>query len=265
MLKLKDKVAIVTGAASPRGMGYATALKFAQAGADVVITDLALEVERLNAAVAAIQAQGVQSMAMVVDVTDEKQIQNCVQQVVDKFGGIDILFNNAGVGHIQPFEETDLTVFDRNYQVNLRGTVAFMQAVIPSMKQRGGGVIINNASIGGLYATPHFSAYEASKFGVVGLSKSVALELGASGIRVNTICPGQIDTEMGDLIPAYFAGQQGCSTEEMRAQMADEVALKTWASPEQVASVVAFLASDESSYITGVALPVAGGFPKSLA
>jgi NAD(P)-dependent dehydrogenase (short-subunit alcohol dehydrogenase family) len=265
MLKLKDKVAIVTGAASPRGIGYAAAQKFARAGADVVITDLASEVERLNAAVSNIQAQGMQSMVMAVDVTDEKQIQSGVQQVVEEFGGIDILFNNAGVGHIQPFEETDLTVFDRNYRVNLRGTVAFMQAVIPSMKQRGGGVIINNASIGGLYATPHFSAYEASKFGVVGLTKSVALELGVAGIRVNAICPGQIDTEMGDLIPAYFSEQEGCSIEEMRAMMANEVALKTWASPDQVASVVVFLASDEASYITGVALPVAGGFPKSLA
>jgi NAD(P)-dependent dehydrogenase (short-subunit alcohol dehydrogenase family) len=265
MLKLEDKVAIITGAASPRGMGYATAQKFAQAGAVVVITDLAAEVERLNKAVGNIQAQDLPSMAMAVDVTDEKQIQNCVQQVVDKFGGIDILFNNAGVGHIQPFEKTDLTVFDRNYQVNLRGTVAFMQAVIPSMKQRGGGVIINNASIGGLYATANFSAYEASKFGVVGLTKAVALELGASKIRVNAICPGQIDTEMGDLLSIYFSEQEGRSIEEMRTMMADEIALKTWASPDQVASVVVFLASDEANYITGVALPVAGGFPKSLA
>ncbi len=265
MLKLKDKVAIVTGAASSRGMGYATALKFAEEGANVVVTDLASDLERLEKTAATIQRERVKSMAIAVDVTDEKQIEHCVRQVVDTFGGIDILFNNAGVGHIQPFEETDLSVFDRNYRVNLRGTIAFMQAVIPSMKQRGGGVIINNASIGGLYATPLFSAYEASKFGVVGLTKSVALELGISGIRVNAICPGQIDTEMGDLIPAYFAEQQGCSTEEMRVQMADDVALKAWASPEQVASVVAFLASDESSYITGVALPIAGGFPKSLA
>jgi NAD(P)-dependent dehydrogenase (short-subunit alcohol dehydrogenase family) len=265
MLKLKDKVAIVTGAASPRGMGYATALKFAEEGANVVVTDLASNLERLEKTAATLQSERIESMAIAVDVTDEKQIEHCVRQVADTLGGIDILFNNAGIGHIQPFEETDLSIFDRIYQINLRGTVAFMQAVIPSMKQSGGGVIINNASIGGLYATPLFSAYEASKFGVVGLTKSVALELGTSGIRVNAICPGQIDTEMGDLIPAYFAGQQGCSTEEMRAQMADEVALRTWASPEQVASVVAFLASEESSYITGVALPVAGGFPKSLA
>lgn len=265
MRKLKDKVAIVTGAASPRGMGCAAALKFAEEGANVVVTDLASDLQRLEKAAATIQREGVKSMAIVVDVTDEKQIERCVRQVVDTLGGIDILFNNAGIGHIQPFEETDLSVFDRNYQVNLRGTAAFMQAVIPSMKQRGGGVIINNASIGGLYATPHFSAYEASKFGVVGLTKSVALELGVSGIRVNAICPGQIDTEMGDLIPAYFAQMEGCSVEDMRAQMADEVALKNWASPEQVASVVAFLAGDEASYITGVALPVAGGFPKSLA
>ena len=263
-MKLEGKVAIVTGAASPRGMGYETALKFAQAGANVVVTDLEAAVERLKAAADKIQAQGVQSKAIAVDVTDEKQIEFCVQRTVEMFGGIDILFNNAGIGQIQPFEETDLNVFDRNYQVNLRGTVAFMQAVIPSMKQRGGGAIINNASIGGLYATPLFSAYEASKFGVVGLTMSVALELGASGIRVNAVCPGQIDTEMGDLMPAYFAEKEGYSVEEMRAMMADEVALKTWASPEQVASVVAFLASDDASYITGVALPVAGGFPKSL-
>lgn len=265
MLKLKDKVAIVTGAASPRGMGYATALKFAEEGANVVVADLASDLERLEKTAATIQRERVKSMAIAVDVTDEKQIEHCVRQVVDTFGGIDILFNNAGIGHIQPFEETDLSIFDRNYQINLRGTVAFMQAVIPSMKQRGGGVIINNASIGGLYATPLFSAYEASKFGVIGLTKSVALELGISGIRVNAICPGQIDTEMGDLIPAYFAKQEGCSVEDMRAMMAGEVALKNWASPDQVAGVVVFLASDDADYITGVALPVAGGFPKSLA
>jgi NAD(P)-dependent dehydrogenase (short-subunit alcohol dehydrogenase family) len=264
-MKLKDKVAIVTGAGSHRGMGYATAMCFAKAGANVVITDLEVELERLNVTAEKIKSKGVQSMVMAVDVTDEKQIENCVQQVVKRFGGVDILFNNAGIAQICLFEDTDLSVFDRNYQINLRGTVAFMQAVIPSMKQRGGGVIINNASIGGLYATAQFSAYEASKFAVVGLTKSVALELGASGIRVNAICPGQIDTEMGDQIPAYFAQQEGCSVDEMRKAMTDDVALKSWASPDQVATVVTFLASDDADYITGVALPVAGGFPKMLA
>jgi NAD(P)-dependent dehydrogenase (short-subunit alcohol dehydrogenase family) len=203
-------------------------------------------------------------MTIAVDVTNEKQINSCVNQTIKNFGGIDILFNNAGIGHICPFEETDLTVFDQNYQVNLRGTIAFMQAVIPAMKQRGGGVIVNNASIGGLNADPLLSAYDASKFGVVGLTKSVALELDAAGIRVDAVCPGYVDTEMGDSMPTYFAEQNRCSPDEMWAVMTDEVALKTWARLEQVASVVAFLASDEASYITGVALPVAGRFPKCL-
>ena len=212
-----------------------------------------------------VASQGVKSLAVATDVRDERQIENCVQQVVESFGGIDILFNNAGIGHIQQFEETNLSIFDRMYRINLRGTVAFMQAVIPSMKQRGGGVIVNNASIGGLYASAHFSAYETSKFAVVGLTKAVALELGESNIRVNAVCPGLIDTEMGDLMPAYFARQEECSVDDMRIKMAEEVALKRWGSPEQVANVVAFLASDDADYITGVALPIAGGFPKSLA
>jgi NAD(P)-dependent dehydrogenase (short-subunit alcohol dehydrogenase family) len=263
-MRLKDKVSIVTGAASPRGIGYATALKFAKDGANVVVTDLASESERLKKASERIQHEGVQSMPIAVDVTDETQIYSCVKQVIEKFGGIDILFNNAGIAQIRPFEETDLSVFDRNYNINLRGAIAFMQAVIPSMKQRGGGVIINNAAIGGLYASPLFAAYQASKHGLVGLTKSVALEMGPSGIRVNAVCPGFVSTEMGELNLANFAEKEGCSIEEAHAHMSEEVALKTLASPEQIAQVVAFLASDEANYITGVALPVAGGLPKSL-
>jgi 3-oxoacyl-[acyl-carrier protein] reductase len=264
MKGLKDKVAIITGAGSPRGIGYATAIRFADEGVHVAVTDLAANESLLKEATAAVEARGVKSLPITTDVTDEGQIQSCVNQVVRSFGGVDILFNNAGIGQVQLFEETDLDVWDWNYRVNVRGVVAFMKAVIPVMKQRGSGVIVNNASIGGLYADAEYSAYNASKFAVVGLSKSVALELGPYKIRVNAVCPGLVDTEMGDKMPIYFSAKEGCTSEEVRKNMAQQVALKTWARPDQIADAVAFLASDDSSHITGITLPVTGGFPVCL-
>ncbi|MBW2369185.1 MAG: SDR family oxidoreductase [Deltaproteobacteria bacterium] len=264
MESLRGKVAIVTGASSPRGMGYAAAIKLARKGADVIVTDVAAAGPRLNEAAAAIEAEGVRSKPVIVDVTDEAQVQACVDQVVETFGGIDILFNNAGVGQLGLFEDTDLAVWDLNYQVNVRGVVAFIKSVVPAMKKRGGGAIVNNASIGGLYADMECSAYNSSKFAVVGLTKALALELGQYNIRVNAVCPGFVDTEMGDRIPTYFAEKEGCTPEEMREAFTQMIALGVYAKPDQVADAVVFLAGEESGYITGVALPVAGGYPQAL-
>ena len=264
MRGLQDKVIIVTGAGSPRGMGHAAALKLAEYGARVVVSDLEQCRGNLDELVDKIAALGRRSLALTCDVTDDAAIRLFTDRVMGEFGRIDGLFNNAGHGSMSLFMQTDLGEYDRMYAINTRSIAAFMQAVIPHMKASGGGAIVNNASLGGIYASAHFSAYETSKFALVGLSKSVALEVGADHIRVNLVCPGAIETDMGSKMPAYFAGQAGTTTEQAYEAIARDAALGRWGRPEEVAEVVAFLLSDLSSYMTGAAVPVSGGSPQAL-
>ena len=264
MRGLQDKVIIVTGAGSPRGMGHATALKLAEYGAHVVVSDLEHAKSRLEELVGRIETMGRRALAVVCDVTDDAAIHARTDRVMDEFGRIDGLFNNAGHGSMSLFMETDLGEYDRMFAINTRSIAAFMQAVIPHMKAAGGGAIVNNASLGGIYASAHFSAYETSKFALVGMSKSVALEVGADNIRVNLVCPGAIDTDMGAKMPVYYAEYTGATVEQSYDAIAREAALGRWGRPEEVAEVVAFLLSDLSSYMTGAAIPVTGGSPQAL-
>ncbi len=264
MRGLQDKIIIVTGAGSPRGMGHAAALKLAEYGGHVIVSDLDHARSRLDELVDRIEITGRRALALTCDVTDDAAIRACIDRVMGEFGRIDGLFNNAGYGSMSLFLQTDLEEYDRMFAINTRSIAAFMQAVIPQMKASGGGAIVNNASLGGIYASAHFSAYETSKFALVGLSKSVALEVGADNIRVNSVCPGAIDTDMGVKMPAYYAEQTGVSEEESYNAIAKDAALGRWGRPEEVAEVVAFLLSDLSSYMTGAAVPVSGGSPQSL-
>ena len=264
MRGLQDKVIIVTGAGSPKGMGSAAALKLAEYGAHVVVCDLERARDNLDGLIDNIAAMQRRALAITCDVTDDAAVHACVDGVMEEFGRIDGLFNNAGYGNMSLFMRTDLSEYDRMFAVNTRSIACFMQAVIPHMKTSGGGSIVNNASLGGIYANAHFSAYEASKFALVGMSKSVALEVGVDNIRVNLVCPGAIDTDMGSKMPAYFAGQAGTTTEQAYEAIARNTALGRWGRPEEVAEVVAFLLSDLSSYMTGAAVPVSGGSPQSL-
>ncbi len=264
MRGLQDKVIIVTGAGSPRGMGHATALKLAEYGAHVVVSDLEQCRTYLDELVDRIAVMGRRSLAVCCDVTDDDAIHVLCNRVMGEFGRIDGLFNNAGYGSMSLFMQTDMGVYDRMFAINTRSIACFMQAVIPHMKAAGGGAIVNNASLGGIYANAHFSAYEASKFALVGMSKSVALEVGADNIRVNLVCPGAIDTDMGAVMPAYYAQLTGTTIEQSREAIARDAALGRWGRPEEVAEVVAFLLSDLSSYMTGAAVPVSGGSPQSL-
>lgn len=161
MPNLAGKITIVTGSASPRGIGFAAAEKLAIAGATVCLTDSPQADEALQQRLEELQTVDANALAKPCDITDEYQVSQFVAWVTEQCGGVDILFNNAGVGFIKPFEESSLEDFDINYQVNLRGTVAMTHAVIDSMKARGGGSVINNASIGGIYADAFFSAYNA--------------------------------------------------------------------------------------------------------
>ncbi len=275
MKLLEGKVAIVTGAGRPKGMGRATALKLAEQGASVVVTDLArkredLRIEgllgigeefaALEKVVSEIEALGSRGLAMAVDVTDLGQIQACVEKTCEAFGGVDILFNNAGTAiGVGPFLDILGQNWDLSWQVNVRGMVEFCRAVIPKMIERGGGSIINNASMAGLGGEGGYGAYVVTKFAVVGLTKLLAAEFGPQNIRCNATCPGAILTDMGQEEITFIAVDHGISREEAATVFDKMAALGRAAQPEEVADVVAYLAGPRSAYLTGVALPVAGG------
>jgi len=277
MKLLEGKVAIVTGAGRPKGMGRATALRLAEQGASVVVTDVCrkrkeLEIEgflslgddlgALEKLVEEIKRLGSRGMAMAVDVTDAAQIQACVEKTCERFGGIDILFNNAGtpVG-TGAFLEIPAENWDLSWQVNVKGMMEFCKAVIPKMIGRGGGSIINNASMAGLGASEGYSGYITTKFACVGLTKAIASEFGRQKIRCNAVCPGNILTDMGEAEVVFIAALKGVSEEEARKLFGEVAALGRGGLPEDVADVVVFLAGPYSRFLTGVALPVSGGMP----
>ncbi len=269
---LTGKVAIVTGASRPRGMGRASALELARQGTDVVVTGLGRRrsdldlgpgyqvgtpFTELEKAAEEISALGVRGLPIAVDVSQPDEVEACVAKVVDELGGVDVLFNNAGAAvGVGPFEEIPLDHFDLGWQVNVMGTVHFCRAVAPVMRERGGGSIINNSSISGLSGFAEMSAYTASKWGVIGLTKALAMDLGPDNIRCNVICPGDIVTDMGDVATEMAADQLGMT--------ADEIALRRRGDGDDVAGVVAWLASEASRYVTGAVIPVTGGWAAGL-
>lgn len=262
---LKGKVAIVTGAAHPLGMGFASAKSLASEGATVFLADLpdasGNATKGLEDAVAAIVEEGGRAQAFAVDVTRRDQIDACVAHVCETFGGVDILFNNAGVGSSKE-KFLDLTDADwaASFAVNVKGVSDFCQAVIPSMLKRGGGSIINNSSLAGLGAIELLPAcYTATKHAVIGLTKAIALEFGPDNVRCNAICPGSIRTQMHANVLRRISEENDVSLEEADRIEAASVAMKRSADPKEVADVVTFLAGPQSSYLTGVALPVAAG------
>ena len=263
---LSEKVAIVTGASHPKGIGAAIALKLAQQGARVVLADLAAAKDQLDERVAEIKEQGGSAIAALVDVTDVEQVEASVQLAQEAFGGLDILVNNAGVGLGSPrYMENSQSAWDINFAVNVFGVHNFCHAAIPPMLARGGGVIINNSSLAGLGAITGIPApYTASKHAVIGLTKSIASEFGKDGIRCLTFCPGSIKTQMyEDVIRAHME-QQSLSREDAEAYEVSTVPLGYCCDPSEVANVVAFLASPDASYLTGVSIPVAGGMSPGL-
>lgn len=244
MNRLNNKVALITGAA--QGIGLATALKFAQEGAHVVICDI--KQASVDAAVDAANALGVRAQGFVVDVTQRDMVDAVVADTLAEFGAIDILVNNAGITQDARLQKMTLEQFDRVIDVNLRGVFHCTQAVADAMVAKGSGVILNASSVVGIYGNFGQTNYAASKFGVIGFTKTRARELGPKGIRVNAVAPGFIATPILDTIP-----------EKILASMKSQVPLARLGSPEEVANVYAFLASDEASYVNGAVLEVSGG------
>ena len=243
---LQDRVAVISGAASPRGIGLATARKFVEHGARVVILDL-----DEAAAAAAAASLGNQHLGFACDVTDPKACEAAVDRILAAAGQIDILVNNAGV--TQPVKFLDINQADwrRIMAVNLDGVLNLSQAVVPHMKTRGKGSIACMSSVsaqrgGGIFGGPHYSS---AKAGVLGLAKAMARELGVFGIRVNCVCPGLIQTDITG----------GLLTPEMKTDIRKGIPMDRLGEANDVAGAFVFLASDLSSYITGAEIDVNGG------
>jgi NAD(P)-dependent dehydrogenase (short-subunit alcohol dehydrogenase family) len=273
MRPLEGKIAIVTGAGRPKGIGRATALHLAEHGASVVVTDLCRKYEgdlafyavgddwgQLQRVVSEVEGRGARGLACKVDVTKRNEVASCVEETIAKFGRIDILFNNAGTAvGVGPFLGMTQQQWDLSLNVNITGMFHFCQLVIPKMIDGGGGVIINTSSTAGLGAGELMCGYHTSKFAVVGFTKAIAAEFGQFGIRCNAICPGMVDTDLGDSEYEFISQMEGITIEEARRRAAERIALRRQCSPEEVADVVAYLCGPAAGYLSGVALPIAGG------
>ncbi|HXJ34479.1 MAG TPA: SDR family NAD(P)-dependent oxidoreductase [Candidatus Eisenbacteria bacterium] len=245
MRRLEGRVAIITGAAA--GIGRASMERFADEGAIVVGAD----VDDGGAALAGeIERTGGRAVFVRTDVTRDADLEALVRTAVERFGRLDVLFNNAGVGTYVPFDRLAPADWDRTQAVNLRAVYRACQIALPHLRS-GGGVILNTASQSALEGQAMNEAYCASKAGVVALTRSLAREYGPHGVRVNCLCPGGVDTAL----LRGFLGVAGIDA----AQVAKQVPLRRIARPAEIAAVAAFLASDDASYVTGVALPVDGG------
>ncbi len=248
-----DKVALVTG--SGAGIGRATALKFAEEGAKVVVSD----VHQVDGeeTVALIKDAGGEAVFVFCDVADPEAVNALVAETVKAYGRLDCACNNAGIeGKIAPLTEQSVEDFDTVISVNLRGTFLCLQAEIRQMMTNGGGAIVNLASIAGLIGFPGLSPYVATKHGVNGLTKNAALEYGKSGIRVNSVCPGGIDTRMLDSL----ATQATAGTQSSREMMDPLHPIGRIGTPEEVAELIVWLCSPLASFMTGANIPVDGGY-----
>ena len=268
-IDLSGRVALVTGGS--RGLGRADALTLARAGADVVIADIQVESQTTDeeaerygplaqvaraqglvyteATAEEIQAMGRRAAAVKCDVTDRVQVEATVRRTVEEFGSVDILVNNAGtLDHVAQIGDQSPDLWDRDLRVNLTGAFNCTQAVWPHMKERGWGRIVNMASVAGTLGGFGQASYSSTKAGLLGLTKSLALEGARHGITVNAIVPGVIGSEV------FSFGNP-----EMNERMIKRTAMRRVGDPQDIANAIAFLCSDLASYITGVELNVSGG------
>jgi NAD(P)-dependent dehydrogenase (short-subunit alcohol dehydrogenase family) len=250
-IRLDGRVAVVTGAAGV--IGSATMRLLAERGAKIVAVDRKLA--ELEAATKELPASA-QAMAVAADVSDEDDVKQYVAAAVAKFGTIDVFYNNAGVeGEIKAITDYPLEAFRRVLDVNVVGVFLGMKHVLPVMLKQNRGSIINTASVAGLVGSPHIAVYSASKHAVVGLTKSVAWENTNTAVRINCVCPGLIESRM---LSTIFQGRFGGNAPPMD-KILERIPARRLGQASEVASIVAFLASDEASYVSGSAYTVDGG------
>jgi len=243
-MRLKGNVAVITGAG--QGIGLATAIKFAREGAKVVACDI--NGKSVEETVSLILAEGGEAIGFVVDVTDKDSIAHMVEGVMAQWGRIDTLVNNAGIVEDAQFKKMSDDQFDRVVDVNLKGVYNCTKAVVDIMLAQSSGCILNASSIVGIYGNFGQTNYAATKFGVIGMVKTWARELGRKGIRANAICPGFVETPILSAMPAKII-----------QMMADRVPLGRLGRPDEIAATYAWLASSEASYINGAVIEVSGG------
>jgi NAD(P)-dependent dehydrogenase (short-subunit alcohol dehydrogenase family) len=250
-ISFEDKVALVTGAAS--GLGLATAKAFAEAGASVVLADW--DEKEVHAAAKGLADKGHKTLAVRCDVSDDAQVEAMVNRTVATFGRLDAAYNNAGVqGVLAETADSPRDDYDRVMGVNLRGVWSCMKFELRQMREQGSGAIVNCSSLGGLVGGNQRGNYHASKHGVLGFTKSAALEYATRGIRVNAVCPGMIHTPMFDKMIAEGQG------EELNAMLKTQVPMGRMGRPEEIADAVLWLCSSSASYVTGQSISVDGGY-----
>jgi len=254
-MRLAGKSAIITGAG--RGIGKATALMFAREGADIFVPDV--DLSSAEAVAREIRSLGRKGVAMQMDATRMTDIQRMVETALREFGRIDILVNNAGITQVRDPLQLSEADWDRTLTLNLKAVFFCSQAVAREMVKRKTGVILNAASISGRAGKPMLVDYCASKFGVIGITQGLAMALAKYGIRVNAVAPGIVDTDMWVSIDKEWSALEGKPTGAVKQARVANIPLGRIETPDDVAKLYTFLASDEASYITGQTYNVCGG------
>lgn len=249
---LANKVAIITGAA--KGQGRAASLLFAEHGARLALVDI--DAPALEETAELLSQAGAEFVTYAGDIAEPETIDRTARLATERFGGIDVLHNNAGIVDLMPLQEQTVAQIDRLMRVNCVAHILTIQRVAPEMQARGGGSIINVSSITALLAFPQMAAYAASKAAVVGLTRAVACEL-APAIRVNAICPGNVDTPM---LRAHLEGKSPAERDQMIEGFTARQLLKRLADPREIAELALFLASDRSSFMTGQIVSIDAGW-----